>query len=97
MTSTATAVARSRISSLDQGQGRGDPLHIVCPTYWYPQHADDTQATYVHDINRHLVRRGHRVVVVTPQMPRSVAATRIDPSEHSPTAKRISACLPPAR
>jgi glycosyltransferase involved in cell wall biosynthesis len=41
-------------------------LQIVCPTYWYPQHATDTQATYVHDINRHLVRRGHRVTVVTP-------------------------------
>ena len=41
-------------------------MRIVCPTYWYPQHADDTQATYVHDINRHLVRRGHQVTVVTP-------------------------------
>ncbi len=44
-------------------------MHIVCPTYWYPQHASDTQATYVHDINRHLVRRGHRVTVVTPGHP----------------------------
>jgi len=44
-------------------------LHVVCPTYWYPQHASDTQATYVHDINRHLVRRGHRVTVVTPGHP----------------------------
>jgi glycosyltransferase involved in cell wall biosynthesis len=44
-------------------------LRIVCPTYWYPQHADDTQATYVHDINRHLVRRGHSVTVVTPGEP----------------------------
>ena len=49
--------------------GRGIPLRIVCPTYWYPQHASDTQATYVHDINRHLVRRGHRVTVVTPGHP----------------------------
>ena len=38
----------------------GAPLRIVCPTYWYPQHASDTQATYVHDINRHLVRRATR-------------------------------------
>ncbi len=44
----------------------GAPLRIVCPTYWYPQHANDTQATYVHDINRHLVRRGNKVTVVTP-------------------------------
>jgi glycosyltransferase involved in cell wall biosynthesis len=44
-------------------------LRIVCPTYWYPQHATDTQATYVHDINRHLVRRGHMVTVVTPGAP----------------------------
>jgi len=41
-------------------------LRIICPTYWYPQHATDTQATYVHDINRHLARRGHAVTVVTP-------------------------------
>jgi glycosyltransferase involved in cell wall biosynthesis len=46
--------------------GQGTPLRIICPTYWYPQHASDTQATYVHDINRHLVRRGHSVTVVTP-------------------------------
>jgi glycosyltransferase involved in cell wall biosynthesis len=54
--------------------GRGTPLRIICPTYWYPQHASDTQATYVHDINRHLVRRGHSVTVVTPgdrSLPRS--------------------------
>jgi glycosyltransferase involved in cell wall biosynthesis len=47
----------------------GAPLRIICPTYWYPQHASDTQATYVHDINRHLVRRGHSVTVVTPGGP----------------------------
>src|SRR5215212_1034371 len=46
--------------------GCGVPLRIVCPTYWYPQYASDTQATYVHDINRHLVRRGHSVTVITP-------------------------------
>jgi phosphatidyl-myo-inositol dimannoside synthase len=54
--------------------GRGTPLRVICPTYWYPQHAKDTQATYVHDINRHLVRRGHSVTVVTPgdrSLPRS--------------------------
>jgi len=43
-----------------------EPLRILCPTYWYPSYADDTQAIYVHDINRHLVRKGHRVCVVTP-------------------------------
>jgi glycosyltransferase involved in cell wall biosynthesis len=47
-------------------RGPETPLRIICPTYWYPQHASDTQATYVHDINRHLVRRGHSVTVVTP-------------------------------
>lgn len=44
-------------------------LRILCPTYWYPSSADDTQAVYVHDINRHLVRQGHRVCVVTPGRP----------------------------
>jgi glycosyltransferase involved in cell wall biosynthesis len=46
-----------------------EPLRILCPTYWYPSFADDTQAIYVHDINRHLVRQGHRVFVVTPGRP----------------------------
>ena len=54
---------------LPPARGSGAPLRIVCPTYWYPQHATDTQATYVHDINRHLVRRGHQVTVVTPGSP----------------------------
>ncbi len=45
------------------------PLRILCPTYWYPSYADDTQAIYVHDINRHLVRQGHQVCVVTPGRP----------------------------
>ena len=45
------------------------PLRILCPTYWYPAHAEDTHATYVHDINRHLVRLGHTVRVVTPGAP----------------------------
>lgn len=49
-----------------QGRGPTASLRIICPTYWYPQHATDTQATYVHDINRHLARRGHEVTVVTP-------------------------------
>ena len=44
-------------------------LRILCPTYWYPADAADTQATYVHDINRHLVRLGHSVCVVTPGAP----------------------------
>jgi glycosyltransferase involved in cell wall biosynthesis len=46
-----------------------EPLRILCPTYWYPSYADDTQAIYVHDINRHLVRQGHQVCVVTPGRP----------------------------
>jgi glycosyltransferase involved in cell wall biosynthesis len=41
-------------------------LNILCPTYWYPQNAADMRAIYVHDITRHLVQRGHRVVVVAP-------------------------------
>src|SRR5437867_3288733 len=45
------------------------PLRVICPTFWYPQSASDTQATYVHDINRHLVCRGHSVTVVTPGNP----------------------------
>ncbi len=49
--------------------GPGVAYRIVCPTYWYPQHATDTQATYVHDINRHLVLRGHSVTVVAPGDP----------------------------
>jgi glycosyltransferase involved in cell wall biosynthesis len=54
------------------------PLNILCPTYWYPEHATDIHATYVHDINRHLVRRGHRVRVVTPGSPRQAAREEFD-------------------
>ncbi len=66
-------VAASQVPPV-RSRGRETPLRIICPTYWYPQHANDTQATYVHDINRHLVRRGHAVTVVTPgdpSLPRS--------------------------
>src|SRR5688500_13653301 len=61
-----------------QARGRGVPLRIICPTYWYPQHASDTQATYVHDINRHLVRRGHSVTVVTPGDPSAPRSDMFD-------------------
>ena len=46
-----------------------ESLRILCPTYWYPSSAEDTQAIYVHDINRHLARQGHHVCVVTPGRP----------------------------
>jgi glycosyltransferase involved in cell wall biosynthesis len=65
MTTLGVEVQRSTRSPL-HGPRLEAPLRIVCPTYWYPQHATDTQATYVHDINRHLARRGHTVTVVTP-------------------------------
>ena len=65
MTTAGVEVQRTRRASLPGGGPRAS-LRIVCPTYWYPQHATDTQATYVHDINRHLARRGHSVTVVTP-------------------------------
>src|SRR4026209_1281821 len=68
MTSLEVAVQPGKRSSLP-GKGPRASLQIICPTYWYPQHASDTQATYVHDINRHLVRRGHSVTVVTPGGP----------------------------
>jgi glycosyltransferase involved in cell wall biosynthesis len=70
MTSGALEVHQPSVP-LPLARAPGAPLRIVCPTYWYPQHATDTQATYVHDINRHLVRRGHQVTVVTPG-PRSL-------------------------
>lgn len=63
------------------GGAHGVALRVICPTYWYPQHATDTQATYVHDINRHLVRRGHSVTVVTPgnsSMPASESFDGVD-------------------
>jgi glycosyltransferase involved in cell wall biosynthesis len=68
MTLGGLGVLESSSPPADVG-GPGAALRIVCPTYWYPQHAADTQATYVHDINRHLVRRGHSVTVVTPGDP----------------------------
>jgi glycosyltransferase involved in cell wall biosynthesis len=65
MTTTGAEVQRAWRAPLPGG-GPKVSLRIICPTYWYPQHATDTQATYVHDINRHLARRGHSVTVVTP-------------------------------
>src|SRR5215211_470586 len=64
--STMGAVAVAPPEPLSAASGVSGRLRIICPTYWYPQHATDTQATYVHDINRHLARRGHSVTVVTP-------------------------------
>lgn len=58
--------------------GRASPTRILCPTYWYPKHSRDTRATYVHDINRHLVRRGHSVRVVTPAVPGAAAREVFD-------------------
>src|SRR5574338_1011905 len=77
MTSLGVAVPATKRPSLPAAASRSS-LRIVCPTYWYPQHAADTQATYVHDINRHLVRRGHRVTVVTPGSPSMVASESFD-------------------
>ena len=68
MTARGLVAATPKKSPRRSG-GLETPLRIICPTYWYPQHASDTQATYVHDINRHLVRRGHSVMVVTPGDP----------------------------
>src|SRR5882724_4336611 len=65
MSTAGVEVQRARRAPLPGG-GPKASLRIICPTYWYPQHATDTQATYVHDINRHLARRGHSVTVVTP-------------------------------
>lgn len=77
MTSLEVAVQPRKRPSLPGGGPRAS-LRIICPTYWYPQHAADTQATYVHDINRHLVRRGHRVTVVTPGNPSIAASDSFD-------------------
>lgn len=53
-------------------------MRILCPTYWYPEHADDIHATYVHDINRHLVMLGNEVTVVTPRAKHSAAEESFD-------------------
>ena len=62
----------------ERSRATGRRYRIVCPTYWYPEHAQDTHATYVHDINRHLVRRGHSVCVVTPGRPDISAREEFD-------------------
>ena len=66
-------------------------MRIICPTYWYPQHATDTQATYVHDINRHLVRRGHSVTVVTPGDPSHAAGLTLRRRRGRPVPARAAA------
>lgn len=53
-------------------------IRVLCPTYWYPESAGDVRAIYVHDINRHLVRRGHKVRVVTPGRPGVASRETLD-------------------
>jgi len=77
MTTAGVEVQRTR-GGPASGGGSKASLRIICPTYWYPQHATDTQATYVHDINRHLARRGHAVTVVTPGSSSLPAAEEFD-------------------
>jgi glycosyltransferase involved in cell wall biosynthesis len=75
MSSTGSETSRPAVRG---PSGVKQRYRIVCPTYWYPEHAKDTQATYVHDINRHLVRRGHAVCVVTPGRPELAAREEFD-------------------
>src|SRR4051794_36695606 len=77
MTTAGVEVQRSRGGAVSGGGSKAS-LRVICPTYWYPQHATDTQATYVHDINRHLARRGHAVTVVTPGNSSLPATDRFD-------------------
>lgn len=41
-------------------------MKICCPTYWYPEYKGDIHATYVHDINRHIAKKGNEIIVITP-------------------------------
>ncbi len=75
MSSTGSETSRPAARGQNGAEKR---YRIVCPTYWYPEHAKDTHATYVHDINRHLVRRGHSVCVVTPGRPELAAREEFD-------------------
>jgi glycosyltransferase involved in cell wall biosynthesis len=77
MTTGGLDVAASRAPRVDAREAIA-PLRIICPTYWYPQYASDTQATYVHDINRHLAARGHTVTVITPGDPSLPATDAFD-------------------
>jgi glycosyltransferase involved in cell wall biosynthesis len=55
-------------------------MKILCSTYWYPEYKGDTQAIYVHDINRHLllISKENDVIVVTPNYGKSAAMEEMD-------------------
>src|SRR6476660_8268712 len=96
MTAGGLVVAAPEMPPLQSG-GQRTPLRIFCPTYWYPQHATDTQATYVHDINRHLARRGHSVTVVTPGNSSLPAVDHFDGVEVCRFAMELPVDLPYGR
>ena len=55
-------------------------MRILCSTYWYPEYKGDTNAIYVHDINRHLllISKENDVIVVTPNYGKSAAMEEMD-------------------
>src|SRR6476646_7836814 len=77
MTTAGVEVQRTR-GGPAPGSGSKAPLRIICPTFCNDPAATDTQATYVHDINRHLALRGHAVTVVTPGNSSLPAAEQFD-------------------
>jgi glycosyltransferase involved in cell wall biosynthesis len=55
-------------------------LNIICSAYWYPEFKGDIHATYVHDINRHLMISDNniKVIVVTPNFGNSLPKEEMD-------------------
>ena len=55
-------------------------MKILCSAYWYPEFNGDIHATYVHDINRHLILYGQniQVFVITPNFGNSLPKEEMD-------------------
>jgi L-malate glycosyltransferase len=66
---------------------------ILSSALWYPEFKGDIRATYVHDINRHLLlqEKNTKVVVVTPNYNKSLLKEEMDRI----TVHRFNAYFPP--
>lgn len=53
-------------------------MTILSVATTYPRWAGDTERAFVHDLNRHLVKRGHKVVALVPHVPRAADEEELD-------------------
>src|SRR5262245_64163335 len=53
-------------------------MRILSVATTYPRRPGDSEPAFVHDLNRHLVARGHEVTVLVPHAPESARGELLD-------------------